>query len=69
MYVVIGTILGLLITMFPQYMTKLNMFLLWLLYMSVYQVGQTFLHFQWDILLLETGMLAIIVSPFRYIDN
>lgn len=29
----------------------------------MFQVGQTFLHFQWDILLLEAGMLGIIVSP------
>ena len=27
------------------------------------QVGQTFLHFQWDILLLEAGALAVILSP------
>ena len=29
----------------------------------MFQVGQTFLHFQWDILLLEAGMLGIILSP------
>ncbi|XP_069132099.1 lipase maturation factor 2-like isoform X1 [Argopecten irradians] len=39
--------------------------LLWMLYLSLYQVGQTFLWFQWDILLLETGFLAIIVAPFN----
>ena len=27
------------------------------------QVGQTFLHFQWDILLLEAGALGVLVSP------
>eukprot|EP00794_Sanderia_malayensis_P009003 gene9003-9965_t len=37
--------------------------LLWFLYFSLYQVGQTFLWFQWDILLLETGFLAIILAP------
>jgi len=37
---------------------------LWLLYFSVYQVGQTFLWFQWDILLLETGFLTIFVAQF-----
>ena len=75
-----GTLLGVTITLVPGYATKLTMFLLWLVYISLYQVnvhlysisiisdlmfqvGQTFLHFQWDILLLEAGMLGIIVSP------
>lgn len=30
----------------------------WFLYLSVYVVGQTFLSFQWDILLLEVGACA-----------
>ena len=34
-------------------------FILWFLYLSLYQVGQTFLSFQWDLLLLETGFLAM----------
>ena len=29
----------------------------------ILQAGQTFLHFQWDILLLETGVLAVLASP------
>jgi len=59
----VGISLGLLITLKPKFSTKLSFITLWLLYMSLYHVGQTFLHFQWDILLLETGMLAIIASP------
>ncbi|XP_012264453.2 lipase maturation factor 2-like [Athalia rosae] len=39
---------------------------LWSLYYSLYQVGQTFMWFQWDILLLEAGFLCIIVAPFWY---
>ncbi|XP_060608284.1 lipase maturation factor 2-like [Ruditapes philippinarum] len=39
--------------------------LLWMLYFSLYQVGQTFLWFQWDILLLEAGFLTILVAPFN----
>ena len=34
----------------------------WLCYLSLYQIGQTFLSFQWDILLLEVGVLAVCVS-------
>ncbi|XP_014250285.1 lipase maturation factor 2-like [Cimex lectularius] len=38
---------------------------LWSLYYSLYQVGQTFMWFQWDILLLETGFLCIILAPWH----
>lgn len=40
-----------------------NYALLWMLYFSVYQVGQTFMWFQWDILLLEAGFLTILLAP------
>eukprot|EP01041_Mallomonas_annulata_P001859 gene1859-3605_t len=33
--------------------------LMWFCYLSIYLTGQTFLSFQWDILLLETGFIAI----------
>jgi hypothetical protein len=36
---------------------------LWLLYLSVTIAGQLFLQFQWDALLLETGLLAILYAP------
>ncbi len=35
----------------------------WLLYLSLYAVGQTFLSFQWDILLLEVGWAAVLLAP------
>jgi len=37
--------------------------LLWLLYLSLSAVGGDFLSFQWDILLLEAGFLAIFFAP------
>src|SRR2546425_275950 len=37
--------------------------LLWVLYLSLAAVGQDFLAFQWDVLLLETGLLAILFAP------
>ena len=41
--------------------------LAWLLYLSLAVAGQTFLEFQWDMLLLETGLLALfLASPGRY---
>ncbi len=37
--------------------------LLWILYRSLMSVGQVFLGFQWDALLLEVGFLAIFTLP------
>ncbi len=37
--------------------------LLWLLYLSLSVVGQAFLSFQWDLLLLETGLVAMFLAP------
>ncbi|TSC58612.1 MAG: hypothetical protein Greene041619_486 [Candidatus Peregrinibacteria bacterium Greene0416_19] len=41
----------------------LNLFFLWLLYLSLVTAGQDFMSFQWDILLLETGLLALLLAP------
>ncbi len=41
----------------------LCLFLLWALYLSLVRVGQDFLNFQWDILLLEAGFLSFLASP------
>jgi hypothetical protein len=35
----------------------------WLLYLSLSVAGQDFLSFQWDALLLETGLLAVLWAP------
>ncbi len=34
----------------------------WALYLSLLDVGQVFLSFQWDLLLLETGVLALVAT-------
>ncbi len=36
---------------------------LWLLYLSLVSAGGEFLSFQWDVLLLETGLHALLVAP------
>ncbi len=36
---------------------------LWAVYLSVTVAGQDFLFFQWDLLLLETGLLAVLYAP------
>jgi len=38
--------------------------LLWVFYLSLTVVGQVFLGYQWDALLLETGVLAILTAPW-----
>jgi len=43
--------------------------LCWALYFSLFQVGQVFLGFQWDILLLEAGFLAIFLAPLRLVQH
>jgi predicted DCC family thiol-disulfide oxidoreductase YuxK len=42
--------------------------LAWLCYVSLVTVGQDFLSFQWDILLLETGFLAIFLAPWSALE-
>ncbi len=37
----------------------------WFLYLSICSVGQDFMSFQWDSLLLETGLLAAFFAPWR----
>ena len=38
---------------------------LWAMYLSIVSIGQDFLSFQWDSLLLEAGFLAIFFAPLR----
>ncbi|MBL9155487.1 MAG: lipase maturation factor family protein [Verrucomicrobiales bacterium] len=38
---------------------------LWFIYLSLLGTGGFFMHFQWDILLLEAGFLAIFLAPWR----
>ena len=40
--------------------------LLWLFYLSLTVAGQDFLSFQWDILLLESGLLALLLTPWGW---
>ncbi len=41
----------------------------WVLYLSIINGDQTFLSFQWDILLLETGLLAVFYAPVRFLPS
>ena len=40
--------------------------LIWLLYLSLVTIGNVFTAFQWDALLLETGLAACFLAPLRF---
>ncbi|KAM7441466.1 Lipase maturation factor2 [Porites harrisoni] len=61
----LGMLLSMLAMSFRSWRDSITFFVLWFLYYSLYQVGQTFIYFQWDILLMETGFLTILVSPLN----
>jgi hypothetical protein len=46
-----------------NYKTRFSLLVLYLLYLSLYHAGQTFMNFQWDYLLIEAGFLAIFLTP------
>jgi hypothetical protein len=56
-----GAALGLLLVF--RVAPAVTLALLWVLYLSFSVVGQDFLSFQWDALLLETGVLALLWAP------
>ncbi len=43
-----------------------SLILMWLCYLSLFHAGQDFLSFQWDILLLEAGFIAIFLAPLAW---
>jgi predicted DCC family thiol-disulfide oxidoreductase YuxK len=51
------------------FLPVIALILLFVLYLSLTIAGQAFLSFQWDILLLEAGFLAIFFAPFRWRIN
>ncbi|KAG5273968.1 hypothetical protein AALO_G00157730 [Alosa alosa] len=59
----LGTLLSLLSTLTHRLQDCRLYLCLWILYLSLYQVGQVFLYFQWDNLLLEIGFLCVLVAP------
>ena len=60
----VGGVIGSLLLVF-DIAPILVLTLLWVLYLSLVTVGQDFLAFQWDNLLLEAGFLAIFLAPWH----
>jgi len=58
-----GILVSIFVSIWPSFCNKIAFFTLWLCYKSLFDVGKTFLWFQWDTLLLETGFLCVILAP------
>ncbi len=58
---IVGGLCGLLVMAGAA--TRPALAMCWVLYLSLQSVGQSFLGFQWDILLLEVGFLAMFLAP------
>ena len=61
-----GVVLSLILI--AGYLPTATLIGLWMFYLSLVTVGQAFLSFQWDVLLLEAGLLAIFFAPLRIRD-
>lgn len=59
-----GVVLSLLL--FFDMVPALCLALLWVFYLSLVSVGQDFLSFQWDNLILEAGLLAVFAVPLQW---
>lgn len=57
------------IVLITGYLPTICLTSLWILYLSLVTIGQVFLSFQWDVLLLETGFLAILIAPLHLRDT
>jgi hypothetical protein len=64
-----GILVSSVATMCAHVCTIPVMVILWGLYYSIYQIGGVFLWFQWDILLLEAGILGILAAPWLPTKN
>jgi len=50
----------------PLWLSMIMWFLLWIIYLSIVNVGQLFYGFGWESLLLEAGFYAIFLGPLHY---
>ncbi len=63
----LGVVLGLLLT--AGIAPAVCLLLLWALYLSYAAVGQVFLSYQWDVLLLEAGFTGVLLAPWRLLPG
>ncbi|MCI0401066.1 MAG: lipase maturation factor family protein [Gammaproteobacteria bacterium] len=62
-------ILGALVSLFVvfNFLLQLSLIAVFVLYLSLFYAGHLFMAFQWDLLLLETGFLAIFLCPASHV--
>ena len=58
-----GALFGVLLSL--GFVPRICCIVLWLLLLSIVRVGDVFLQYQWEALLLETGFLAIFLAPME----
>ena len=66
LHIVCGAGVALSLVLMAGLLPALALLLLFVCYLSLTIAAQTFLSFQWDILLLETGFLAIFFAPWSW---
>ena len=66
LHVLCGAGVALSLLLLAGLLPAVMLLLLFVCYLSLTIAGQAFLSFQWDILLLETGFLAIFFAPWRW---
>ena len=62
-----GTLLS--VALILGFLPRPVLFGLWSLYLSFFTIGQPFLGYQWDILLLEVGFLSFFIAPGTLIPS
>uniref|UniRef100_A0A915AHN8 Lipase maturation factor n=1 Tax=Parascaris univalens TaxID=6257 RepID=A0A915AHN8_PARUN len=69
MALLFGIITASLSILFARMRNAITYFMLFLIHSSAFQVGDTFLWFQWDTLLLEAGALCCLLAPFPFLGS
>ena len=65
----IGIIFSFLIMWFKKFHKSICMFIIWYCYLNIFLVGQNFMSYEFDYLLMETGFVSIFLCDFLLLDS
>ncbi len=65
----IGIIFSFLIMWFKKFHKSIFMFIIWYCYLNIFLVGQHFMSYEFDYLLMETGFVSIFLCDFLLTEN
>ena len=65
----IGIIFSFLIMWFKKFHKSIFMFIIWYCYLNIFLVGQHFMSYEFDYLLMETGFVSIFLCDFLLLDS